>query len=239
MSETAAIPGHRSPILNVPWPVTVLVAVLVVIHLARWLSGEDIYLWSLAVFAFVPAQLTGGWQPSLPGAQAWSFLSHAFIHGDWMHLLFNSLWLVVFGSLVARRLGPARFLIHAALGAAAGALATLLVHWGETIFLIGASGAVSGQLAAAIPLIYGDGLRPGAAMHADLRRVTPLSLLELLKNRRALMFIAIWFAITLFTGVTGMVAPGETQVIAWEAHVGGFLAGLVGFYLLDRRTLDN
>jgi membrane associated rhomboid family serine protease len=239
MTEETPAPVRDGPILNVPWPAMLLVLVLIAIHAARSLLGDDIYLWSEAVFAFVPAQLTGTWRPSLPGAQAWSFLSYAFIHGDWLHLLFNSLWLVVFGSVVARRLGPVRFFVHAAIAAVAGALATLMLHWGETIFMIGASGAVSGQLAAAIPLMYGDGLTPSTAMRTDVSHIKLLGPRALLQDGRALVFIAIWFAITLLTGVTGMVTPGETQAIAWEAHLGGFIGGLAAFYLLDRPALDG
>jgi membrane associated rhomboid family serine protease len=239
MTEETPVPARGGPILNVPWPAMLLVLIFLAIHALRSLAGEDFYLWSEAVFAFVPAQLTGTWRPSLPGAQAWSFLSYAFIHGDWLHLLFNSLWLVVFGSVVARRLGPSRFFLHAAFAAVVGALATLALHWGETIFMIGASGAVSGQLAAAIPLMYGDGLSPSTAMRSDMSHIKPLGPRALLRNSRALVFIAIWFAITLLTGVTGMVTPGETQAIAWEAHIGGFIGGLAAFYLLDRCALDG
>jgi membrane associated rhomboid family serine protease len=231
--------ARGGPILNIPWPVAALVLVLVAIHAARWFAGEDIYLWSTAVFGFVPAQLTGTWRPSLPGAEAWSFLSYAFIHGDWLHLIFNSLWMIVFGSVVARRLGPIRFFLHAAIAAVVAAMASLALHWGETVFVIGASGAVSGQLAAAIPLMYGDGLSPTTAMRSDLSHIRPPSFGALLRNRRALLFIVIWFAVTLLTGVTGMVTPGETQAIAWEAHLGGFAGGLIAFYLLDRRALDG
>jgi membrane associated rhomboid family serine protease len=237
MSEDISQAGRAGgPIFNVPWPVMTLVILLAAIHAMRWLAGEDTYLWSLAVFAFVPAQFTGQWLASLPGAQVWSFLSYAFIHGDWMHLLFNGLWMIVFGSVVARRLGPARFFAHAAAGAIAAALASLIMHWGETVFVVGASGAISGQFAAAIPLMYANGLTPSTAMRTDLTALTPLGPLELLGNQRALLFIAIWFVITLYTGVTGMAAPGEPQAIAWEAHIGGFFGGLAAFYLLDRRA---
>lgn len=237
MSEVPRIPPRGGPIFNVPWPVTALVLLLCAIHAGRVWAGEDIYLWSIVTFAFIPAQLTGGWLPSLPGAEIWSFLSYAFIHGSWLHLFFNGLWMVVFGTVAARRLGPARFFFHAAIAAIVAAIASLTFHWGETVFVVGASGAVSGQLAAAIPVIYGNGLRPGVAMRSDLSKITPLSPFQLVTNRRALLFIAVWFAITLYTGVTGMATPGEAQAIAWEAHVGGFIGGLIGFYLLERPAL--
>jgi membrane associated rhomboid family serine protease len=236
--ETPESP-QRQPIFNIPRPVLALVGLLVAIHAIRVWAGEDFYLWSAATFGFIPSQLTGGWLPSLPGAEIWSFLSYAFIHGDWPHVAFNSLWMIVFGSVVARRLGATRFFLHAAIAAIVAVAASLLLHWGETVFVIGASGAVSGQLAAAIPLMYGDGLSPAVAMRRDLSQIAPLRPMELITNRRALLFILIWFVITLYTGVTGMATPGESAAIAWEAHIGGFFGGLLAFYILDRPALRS
>ena len=96
--------------------------------------------------------------------------------GDWMHLLFNCLWLLVFGTPVARYMGSARFLLLGLLAGVAGGLASLFLHWGEEIFVIGASGAVSGLLAAAIPLMYGHRV-PGGAR--------PLSMGEFFSNPKS------------------------------------------------------
>ncbi len=149
-----------------------------------------------------------------------------------LHFLFNSLWFLIFGSVIARRLGALRFIVLVAAATAAGALASLIVYWGEAAIMMGASGAVSGIMAAAIPVMFGRGHELGRAyrrISIMSRRCTPV---ELLRNRSAVIFTLVWIAITLYSGATGWTGAGylEEARIAWEAHLGGFIAGLFGFY---------
>jgi membrane associated rhomboid family serine protease len=229
--QSSELSPRKQPIFNVPAVVTAVVGAWFSIHLVLQLLGDDWRVWSLYAFAFIPQRLWGDPFPAIPGSQVWSFLTYAFLHADWMHLLFNSLWFVVFGSVVARRLGALRFLILASITAVAGALASLLLHWGEGAIVIGGSAAVSGALAAAIPIMYGEvGRTMGVAY------IVPLRPGELLSDRRALVFMLFWLAITLFSGATGWTGNGfaDDFSVAWEAHLGGFAAGLAAFYMLDR-----
>jgi membrane associated rhomboid family serine protease len=152
------------------------------------------------------------------------------LHGDWMHLLFNSLWLLVFGTPVARYLGSLRFFVLSLVAGIVGGLSSLLLHWGQDLFVIGASGAVSGLLAAAIPIMYGRRV-PGGAR--------PLSFGELVTSSRALMFTAIWLGLTLVSGASGWTGNSfaADSGIAWEAHIGGFIGGLAAFYALAPRRV--
>ena len=106
--ETSA----REPFFRAPKVVLILIAVLAFDAPVPFrLRGQDWRVWSLYAFSFIPARITGDAAfPAIWGSQVWSFLTYAFLHADMMHLFFNSLWLLVFGSVVARRLGPARFL---------------------------------------------------------------------------------------------------------------------------------
>ena len=238
MTETNAETAAHEPFFRAPKVVLVLIAGLVAVHLALQSAGADWQVWSLYALAFIPARLSGAAEfPAIWGSQAWSFLTYAFLHADMMHLFFNCLWFLVFGSVVARRLGSVRFLLLSGASAIVGAVATLATHWGEVVIVVGASGAVSGMMAAAIPLMYGAGLRLGDTYRRDIATVRPLRPVEILTNRRALFFTVMWLAVTLFSGASGWTGASFVQEgrIAWEAHLGGFLAGLVAFYGLDRR----
>src|SRR5256885_7079697 len=118
----------------------------------------------LVLFAFIPARydvklLSELWW--VPGwcAEVWTFLTYAFIHGNLMHLGFNGVWLLAFGTPVARRFGPLRFLIFFLFSAAVGAALHLAVHSGERLPMVGASAAISGAIAAAMRFPF-QPLRP-------------------------------------------------------------------------------
>lgn len=209
------------------------------IHAGLWLAGESWQVWAIHALSFIPARFTDPTFPMIAGSQFWSLVTYALLHGDFMHLLFNCLWLLVFGTVAARRLGTLRFLGLMGVAAAAGALAMLALHWGEAAILIGASGAVSGLLGAAIPIMFAPGMNWGASYKADLGHVMPLSFGQLLGNRSALTMCAVWLVVTLFSGATGWTGLSfmDDARIAWEAHLGGFAAGLAAFYALDRGVM--
>jgi membrane associated rhomboid family serine protease len=215
----------NQPVFMAPGVVVGLIALLALAHLALETVGMETRIWVTYAFAFIPA---------LYQHRVWSFLTHGFLHADWLHLFFNCLWLLVFGSVVARRLGSLRFLLLSGLSVVAGAASSLALHWGEAVIVIGASGAVSGLMAAAIPLMYGS--RVHGASARDLAHIRPLRPVEILTDRRAAFFTVVWILVTLFSGASGWTGTGflEDGQIAWEAHLGGFVAGLAAFYVLDR-----
>ena len=192
------------------------------------------------VFAFSPARLTppagfaGFVLPGGEGAKYWTFVTHAFLHADWLHLIVNSVWMLAFGSVVARQLGAVRFVVFSLVCAAAGALTSQMIYWGTLSLMIGASGAVSGQMGAAIRVMFAQGPRLHLPSGREGYSVRPLGLLNTFKHKRALVFIAVWMAINLIFGLLGIGAPGDVSRIAWEAHAGGFVAGLLLFGLFYR-----
>jgi membrane associated rhomboid family serine protease len=232
----------RERIFNVPAVVLSLLAVMGLVHAVNEfvLTTEQTNAF-LDLFAFVPARYdlrilhqfpwTLGW-----GAAVWTFLTYAFIHGSLMHLGFNAVWFLAFGTPVARRFGPLRFLIFFLAGAAVGAAVHLVVHSGEPVPLVGASAAISGAMAAAMRFAFQRGGPLGAFGRDDeaAYRVPATPLSVMLRDPRLIVFLGIWFGVNLLFGLGVVTLPGEGDMpIAWEAHIGGFLAGLVGFALFD------
>jgi membrane associated rhomboid family serine protease len=232
---------RSEPIFNVPAVVIAVIVACVVVHLARvYVLSDDDDLEFLATFAFIPARysatsafngdLPGGW-----GADIWTFVTYAFIHGNATHLLVNSIWLLPFGSAVARRFGSVRFLAFFAATAAAGAAFHLATNFGSEQPVIGASAAISGCMAAAVRFAFQRGGPLDLLRSADEEayRVPAVPLVAALRDKRIVVFVVAWFGVNILFGVGTFAMPGLDQAVAWEAHIGGFLAGLFLFALFD------
>ena len=229
--------------INVPWVVVAVVAVLIVIHVMLWILGLSWQAWFYYAFSFIPERLGGGRViPRIPGSEVWTFFTYTILHADKFHLGTNCLWLAVFSTPVARRLGPARYLAFLMATAAAGAAASLLLHWGQFVFVVGASACVSGALAAAMPIMFAPGFSSRLQNDGDYQSLHVLSPRQLLASPRALVFTSVFLLLTLLSG-TSILLTGtaflEERSVAWEAHLGGFLMGLLAFYFLDRRTASH
>jgi membrane associated rhomboid family serine protease len=231
----------REKVFNVPGVVLALVALLALLHvvLAFGLTESETND-VLRQFAFTPLRYSPGAAPNdvIPhwwGPQAWTFVTYALLHADLNHLFFNLIWLLAFGVPVARRFGALRFLAFCAATAATGALAHLLTHWGSFAPMIGASAAVSGAMAGAMRFVFQRGGPLGllGSGDDDAYRVPAAPLTTMLRDPRVLGFLAVWFGINLLFGVGALALPGVDGAVAWQAHVGGFLGGLLGFALFD------
>jgi len=229
--------SHREPIFNVPGVVLCLLAVFFAVHLGRWALSPADNRWMTELLAFIPARTTGA-VPDLPGgrlAGIASLVTHIFVHGDLPHLFINSAWLLAFGSPVARRTDPLRFLAFFLLTGIAGALFYLAINGNVVTLLVGASGAISGLMGAAFRFMFA-GMEhggPGLAASDDIS-LTPLS--QALRDRRILLAVAGWTGLNI---LLAWWAAGLTEAagIAWEAHLGGFYAGFLLYGLFDRPRL--
>jgi membrane associated rhomboid family serine protease len=172
------------------------------------------------------------------GTRPWTALTYAFLHGSCAHVLLNGVWLAAFGTPVARRCGASRFLLLGALSAIGGALAHVVVNPTSIAPMVGASAAISGWMAAAARFVFASdrdllrGLRAPREAHERPRQTIP----ELFRNRAAAMFLVMWFASNLVFGFAAAPLGITDASVAWEAHIGGFLAGLMIFPWLDRRA---
>ncbi|MEM1372099.1 MAG: rhomboid family intramembrane serine protease [Pseudomonadota bacterium] len=226
---------HRQPIFNVPAAVVWLIGIFVVVHIGRQLLtvAQDNDL--LLMLAFIPARysLESGAYPGGAVAMVTSFLTHMLVHGDAIHLMFNAAWCLAFGGAVALRVGGWRFIAFTAVTGVAGAAVFLVMNTGQIVPMVGASGGVSGLMAAVLRFMF-PAIDQGR--FADLREapktVPLLSLRETVTDRRILAITVIWLLINLLS-VFGLLGPTGSGGIAWEAHVGGFVAGLFLFGLFD------
>ncbi|HEB66853.1 MAG TPA: rhomboid family intramembrane serine protease [Gammaproteobacteria bacterium] len=210
------IPIHdRNPLTIIPWQFVTLA--LIVVNLA-------VFLWqnSLGEQALAAASYAWGMTPSvlwqqrlLPEGVAilpeeMTLFSYAFLHGGWLHLIGNMLFLWVFGDNIEDSMGHARFLLFYLLCALAAGLVHALMEPGSQVPLIGASGAIAGILGAYLVL------HPRVKVLVLLFSRIPLHL-------PAWLLLSLWFV---FQFVSLSITGGADNT-AWWAHIGGFLAGMI------------
>lgn len=208
-----------------PRVVTVLLGLLVLVHVIRLGLGPGVNEMLIVRFGVVPARyLPGPLGPPLGGPvdAVLALVGYTFLHGGWLHLAVNSIWLLALGSGVARRLGAARFLLFYFVCGVLAALVYIVAQAGSLAPAIGASGAVSGLLGGVIRFAVAH---PGPGGRHGL-----VSLLD----RRLVILAVLWLVINLAFGRTGLSGLTDGQPIAWEAHLGGFFAGLILFGPFDR-----
>ena len=228
----------REPILTLPGALTAYILLLAFFHL-RVLLPLDLENWTIDVFGFIPKRYDSTLLaidfPGGEGAKVWSFVTYSLLHANLSHIGFNVLWLLPFGSALARRFGAARFFLFMAVTAAAGALAHLVTHEHALAPMIGASASVSGTMAAAIRFAFvrGSFLSFNRGDAEAAARVPALSLINALRNTKVLGFLAIWFGVNIIFGIGSIAIGADGASVAWQAHIGGFLAGLMLFALFD------
>jgi membrane associated rhomboid family serine protease len=153
-------------------------------------------------------------------------------------VVLNVVWLAAFATPVARRYGAWRYGVLALAGIVAGAVLHLLIDPLSAMPLVGASGGISALMAAAARFVFRP---PPAYRPAMAWQIAPPprleTLAELMRNRNAMLFLAIWLGTNLLFGLISLPLGASDGPIAWDAHLGGFL---VGFFLLPllepRRT---
>ena len=176
------------------------------------LGSRDLRLFMLA-FGVVPAAFT--WM---------TVLTSMFLHSGWMHVLGNMLYLWIFGDNVEDRFGHAKFAFFYLLCGIAATFAQVLVNAGSNVPNLGASGAIAGVLAAYIILF------PRGQVKVLMGRgVVPMP---------ALVVIGLWIVLQFISGIGSISQTAETGGVAYMAHIGGFVAGLVLTFLFGGRRTE-
>ena len=211
---------RSEPMLNVSGTVVALCLVMLGLHFYMTLLNADDALAISLDFSFIPAEFARwagiGIAPVVPLAESvaetdlsafnhvlaayfrehpsqapWTLLTHAFLHAGWTHVIVNTVWLLAFGGVVARRIGGARLLVLFCVAAIGGALAHFAVYSHDFMPMMGASGAISGLMGAASRFIFQPsgpvlgGIRLGPKADGMKGEGALLSLSEMLRNPRA------------------------------------------------------
>ncbi len=160
----------------------------------------------IAHYALVPDHL-----------HTYSLVTSMFLHGGWLHLIGNMWFLWVFGSHIEGVLGSGRFLIFYLISGIASALVQYAINMGSPVPTLGASGAIAGVMGAFV-LIY-----PRARVVTLIFIVFFITTIEI----PAAFMLLYWFAIQLVSGLMSFSSFTDQGGVAWFAHVGGFLAGIL------------
>src|SRR5262249_23507550 len=188
-----------------------LCGAMAALHGVRSFLDEGADLSVLLWLAFIPARYETALAQALQfpggiGADSWTFVTYAFLHAEILHITVNLVWLLAFGSAVAWRFGALRFLLFFAATSAGGAGAFLFTHFGDLVPLVGASGAISGAMAAACRFVFADD-GPLGAFRSRRRAaylVPAVPLREALRNRRVVTFLAVWFFLNFLFGLSAL-----------------------------------
>lgn len=217
------IPSQRYPIITITLIVFNVLAFLFELSLGKDLSEF------FDLFGVVPATY---FELRENGAPLWliyyPFLTSMFLHGGWMHLIGNMIYLWVFGDNVEDRMGHLRFLVFYILCGVAASLVHVYTNPHSEIPAIGASGAISGVLGAYFLLFP----------HSRIITLIPIFFFFDLIEVPAFVFLGLWFLIQFFSGVASLGAAtyATSGGVAWWAHIGGFVAGfLLSFVFVRRR----
>jgi membrane associated rhomboid family serine protease len=221
------LPRHKPPIVN-----RILVIVNVAIFIAMLFMGDRAEV-VMDRLGYIPARMIN---PAGYGytwfEAAVTLVTSLFIHGGFVHLFGNMIYLWVFGDVVEDALGHLRYLLFFVACGVVGSLTHTVIFPQSAIPSIGASGSIAGILGAFLVL------RP----RARIVTLFPLVIYWAMAEVRAIVFLPLWFALQFFNGFASLAAAARTQEaigIAWWAHVGGFLFGAavgVGVRLRRRST---
>ena len=156
-----------------------------------------------------------------------TFLTHMFMHGGWLHFLSNMWILFIFGDNVEDRMGSIRFLVFYLISGFIGAIIQAYIYPNSTVPAIGASGAIAGVLGAYWVLFP----------KAKVISLIPLIFVPWFIEIPAVFYLGFWLVTQIYFGITSLPNSGVMGGVAWWAHIGGFVFGLLFHRLFLQRPL--
>lgn len=202
-----------------PWVTWILIGINVLVFIYELTLSPSQLEQFFNTFGVVPAQIVAG-------EHLISLLASMFMHGGWAHIFSNMIFLVIFGDNVEAVLGKGLYIVFYLAGGLAASVAHIVFSMGAEVPSLGASGAVAAILGAYVVMFPRAKVRVLIlfGFYATVTRVT------------AIVFLGVWFITQLFNGVASLgAATAQTGGVAYWAHIGGFVLGLlVGFLFRSR-----
>jgi membrane associated rhomboid family serine protease len=205
---------RRFPLVNLT-----LILINILIFFRQLTLTEDELHGFIFSHGLIPANLTAGFLEGNPAVVLTPLLAYQFMHGGWLHIGSNMLYLWVFGDNIEDRLGHLKYLLFYLLMGIISGLAQVAFDPGSNVPIIGASGAVAGILGAYLV----------SCPRARVLALVPIFIVFTVAELPAVVFLGFWFLLQLFQGVASI---GVDVSIAWWAHIAGFIGGmtLVAFF---------
>jgi membrane associated rhomboid family serine protease len=198
---------RETPVVNYT-----LISVNVIVYLLMTLAGPATQEAIIARFAMVPAHFADG----VTLAEIMTIFTSMFMHAGLAHIGGNMIYLWIFGDNVEDRIGHFRYLMFYLVGGVVASLTHLAINWGSELPTVGASGAIAAVLGGYLVLFPAS----------RIVTLIPLGRFSHLTTAPAFVFLGLWFILQLFEGVMSFGGADVSGVAFW-AHVGGFVAGLV------------
>ncbi|MCZ6875705.1 MAG: rhomboid family intramembrane serine protease [bacterium] len=213
------IPSSRFPLVTLCLIGVNVLAFLAEISLSTQALDQFFQHWGIVPLRFTHPRLQ---------ANYFTLLSSMFMHGGWMHIIFNMWSLWIFGDNVEDRLGRAGFFLFYMLSGLAAGAVHIVTNPLSTVPTVGASGAIAGVMGAYLLLFP----------HATVVTLIPIFFFIQIVELPAVFFLGFWFLAQLFSGTLSLAAAGAQQAggVAWWAHIGGFVVGFLWAVPLRRRT---
>ncbi|MFP3896405.1 MAG: rhomboid family intramembrane serine protease [Anaerolineales bacterium] len=210
-------PRRRFPVVNV-----VIITINVLVFLYQFSLPQEAAVELIMKGGMIPNEVSSG----LGLSEATSLLTSMFMHGSWLHLLGNMLYLWIFGDNIEDVMGDGAFLLFYLVAGIAAAFAQIAVYPTSTVPTIGASGAVAGVLGAYLILFP----------HARVRTLIFVFRFIRLVELPAIIVLGLWFLLQIFNGLASLGMMATMGGVAWFAHIGGFVTGLLVGWRLRKRN---
>lgn len=223
------VPSRTFPIVNIS-----LIIINVVVFVFELMLGEDLQGF-IEQFGVIPAKYfyqgmlleTGDVIYFSDSGRVLPLFSSIFLHGGWLHLFGNMLYLWIFGDNVEDRMGHFRYLIFYILCGLAASFSHIMMNPDSTIPTIGASGAIAGVLGAYM-FLYPN---------ANVIVLLPIFIFFDIIKLPALVVLGFWFVMQLFQGTLALsVESSATGGVAWWAHIGGFVFGAIAVHIFKKKS---